>query len=284
MQKPMTASIQFNCSDQVGLIAALANFFLQRDVNITHNEEAVCDGQFFSRIEWVLDDQWKNEAQFKNEFDELVKKYSASFSVRFNNVSQTIGLLVSHHSHTLLEVINKFETNYFENNEICFIIGNDDSIQKIADRHAIPFFYISSNLEPLACEEKQLEIINRYSPDYLGQFSDSTPLSANFLQNVSCPVIGVHNSFLPMFNASDSYQLAFNRGVKLIGATSYFVVAELDQGPIIEQGVLRVAPGASMQEFVKIGHHVERNVFSHALHKVLQHKVMVFQKRAMVFK
>ena len=284
MQKSMTASIQFNCPDQIGLIAALANFFLQRDVNISYNEETVCDGQFFSRIEWVLDDQWDNETQFKNEFDELVKKYSASFSVRFNTIAQTVGLLVSQHSHALLEVINNFETSHLEINEICFIIGNDESIQKIADRHAIPFFYISNDLEPLEYEEKQLEIINRYTPDCLGQSSDSKPLSANFLQNISCPVIGVHNSFLPMFNTSDSYQLAFNRGVKLIGATSYFVVAELDQGPIIEQGVLRVDSGTSMQGFVKIGQKVEQNVFSHALSKVLQHKVMVFQKRVIVFK
>lgn len=276
----MSASLQFSCLDKIGLFAALANHFVERNVKISQHEEIISGEQFFSRIEWVLDDRWENEDQFSAEFDDLAKKYTATFNVQFNTNARTIGLLVSSHTRSLSELLNKFEDSFYNNDEISFIIGNDDSIRKIADRHAIPFFYIPSTLDPLKYEEKQLEIIKRYKPNYLGLSSDAATLSANFLQNVSCPIIGVRNSYL---SVSQVPKTAFDRGVKLIGATAYFVTPELGNEPIIEQDTARIGSGVSLQEFINTGHIVEQRVFAQALSDVLQHKVMVYQNQTFVF-
>lgn len=277
------ASLIFTSSDQVGIIASLANFFSERSLNISRYEEFTDDGQFFSRLEWPLDDRWEDEAAFNDEFSSLATHFDATFEARFMNRGLTLGLFVSKQSHALIEVLNKQEANFVPGLEISFIIGNDESMQKIADRHATPFFYVSTQGDALAYEQKQLEIIQRYQPDYIGLARYMKILSANFIDRAGCPIINIHHSFLPSFVGAKPYQMAYERGVKLMGATSHFVTPELDQGPIIEQDVQRVNTGSSVQEMIKMGRDVERRVFARALQKVLEHKTIVYKNRTVIF-
>ncbi|MDB4511843.1 formyltetrahydrofolate deformylase [Arenicella sp.] len=282
METPI-ASLIFSSPDQVGIIASLANFFSERDLNISRYEEFTDDGQFFSRLEWRLNDRWEDEENFIEEFNALATNFAANFQVRFMNRSQSIGLFVSKQSHALIEILNKYEANFVPGLEISFIIGNDQSMQKIADRHATPFFFIPTDDDVLAYEQKQLEIVNRYKPDYLGLARYMKILSANFINHAGCPIVNIHHSFLPSFVGAKPYQMAYERGVKLMGATSHFVTADLDQGPIIEQDVQRVNPGSSVQQMIKMGRDVERRVFANALLKVLEHKTIVYQNRTIIF-
>ena len=277
------ASLLFCCPDQVGIIASLANFFAQRDLNISRYAEYTDDGQFFSRFEWQLSQRWENEDSFSTEFSQLAEEYSASFDVRFMNRRQSIGLFVSKQAHALIEILNKAETNYFPSLEIQFIVGNDASMQRIADRYAIPFFFISTEGDTLAYERKQLDIIHRYKPDYVGLARYMKVLSANFIEKAGCSIVNIHHSFLPSFVGAKPYQMAYERGVKLIGATSHFVTADLDQGPIIEQDVARVVAGASVQDMIKMGRDIEQKVFARAMLKILQHKAIVYKNRTIIF-
>jgi len=232
------AALTFSCADQVGIIAALANFFQSKGLNISRYEEFTDDGQFFSRLEWQLNELWEDESAFSKDFQALALQFDAEFQSRFFNRKQTLGLFVSKQSHALIEVLNKYEAGYFPDLEISFILGNVKSMQAIADRYATPFFYIETDdVATLSYERKQMEIIQRYQPDFLGLARYMKVLSAQFLQTINCPVINIHHSFLPSFVGAKPYQMAYDRGVKLIGATSHFVTPELDQGPIIEQDV-----------------------------------------------
>jgi len=282
LQSP-TAALLFRCPDQVGLIAALANFFAERGLTISRYEEFTDDGHFFSRLEWRLDQRWEEEADFCDEFSETARTYGASFEVRFLNRTLSLGLFVSRQSHALIEILNKQEANFVPALEISFIIGNDPSIQRIADRHATPFFFVSTDRDALAYETKQLEIVQRYKPDYIGLARYMKVLSAQFIDQAACPIINIHHSFLPSFVGAKPYQMAYERGVKLIGATSHFVTAELDQGPIIEQDVVRVTPGLSVDDMIKMGRDVEQKVFARALLKVLEHKAIVYKNRTIIF-
>lgn len=277
------ASLLFCCPDQVGIIAALAIFFAERDLNISHYVEYTDDGELFSRFEWVLNDRWEDEASFSAEFLLLGDVYGAWFDVRFMNRKQSIGLFVSKQPHALIEMLNKVEANYFPSVDICFIVGNDEGIQRIADRHGLPFFYIPTDCDALEYERKQLGIIHRYSPDYIGLARYMKVLSANFIAKAACPIINIHHSFLPSFVGAKPYQMAYDRGVKLIGATSHFVTADLDQGPIIEQDVARVNAGASVGDMIKMGRDVEQKVFVRAMLKVLEHKTIVHKNRTIIF-
>jgi len=108
-------------------------------------------------------------------------------------------------------------------------------------------------------------------------------LSENFIESANCPIINIHHSFLPSFVGAKPYQMAYERGVKLIGATSHFVTPELDQGPIIEQNVGRVAPGACVQDMIKMGRDIEQKVFAQAMLKVLEHKAIIYKNRTIIF-
>jgi len=277
------ASLLFTSSDEVGIIASLANFFSERDLNISHYAEYTDDGQFFSRLEWTLNERWKDEAAFSEEFTAVASVYDATFDVRFMDRVQSVGLFVSKQPHALIEVLNKYEANYFPRIEINFIVGNDESMQQIADRHGIPFFYIPTDCDITEYEEKQLDIIQRYKPDYVGLARYMKVLSANFIEAAGCPIINIHHSFLPSFVGAKPYKMAYDRGVKLIGATSHFVTADLDQGPIIEQDVGRVLPGASVQDMIKMGRDIEQKVFANAMLKVLEHKAIIYKNRTIIF-
>lgn len=277
------ASLLFSCVDQVGIIAELALYFSERGLNISRYAEYTDDGHFFSRLEWPMNDRWEDEAAFDSEFASLADRYHAQFNVRFMNQRQTIGLFASRQPHALIEILNKYEANFFPNIEVSFIVGNYQPMQKIADRHGIPFFYVPTDADVAYYERKQLDIIHRYKPDYVGLARYMKVLSESFIDQAGCPIINIHHSFLPSFVGAKPYQMAYDRGVKLIGATSHFVTKELDQGPIIEQDVARVVPGASVQDMVKMGRDIEQRVFAQALLKVLEHKAIVHKNRTIVF-
>jgi len=283
LKKTNIASLLFSSSDEVGIIASLANFFSERDLNISRYAEYTDNGQFFSRLEWALNDRWEDEAAFSKEFASVAKLYDANFDVRFMDRVQSVGLFVSKQPHALIEMLNKYEANYFPNIEISFIIGNDQSVQHIADRHGTPFFYIPTDTDVAQYEKKQLDIIHRYKPDYIGLARYMKVLSADFIDSVGCPIVNIHHSFLPSFVGAKPYQMAYERGVKLIGATSHFVTAKLDQGPIIEQDVGRVLPGACVQDMIKMGRDIEQQVFANAMLKVLEHKAIIYQNRTIIF-
>jgi len=277
------ASLLFCCPDQVGLIASLSNYFAERGLSISRYAEYTDDGQFFSRFEWQLNDRWEDEAAFAEEFAELAGTHTASYDVRFMNRRQSIGLFVSKQSHALIEILNKTEAHYFPQVDVRFIVGNDQGMQAVADRHGVPFFYTSTEGDAQKYEKKQLEIIQRYKPDYVGLARYMKVLSADFIDKAGCPIVNIHHSFLPSFVGARPYQMAYERGVKLIGATSHFVTADLDQGPIIEQDVARVLAGASVQDMIKMGRDIEQRVFARAMLKVLEHKAFVYKNRTIVF-
>ena len=279
----LIASLLFSSRDQVGIIASLANFFSERNLNISRYEEFTDDGQFFSRLEWRLNDRWVNEEVFALEFQSLVDEFNAEFEVRFMNQKQSLGLFVSKQPHALIEILNKHEANFVPGLEIGFIIGNDESIQRIADRHGIPFFYVPTDGDIAKYEAQQLEIIHRYKPDYLGLARYMKVLSSNFIDQAGCPIVNIHHSFLPSFVGAKPYQMAYERGVKLMGATSHFVTPDLDQGPIIEQDVQRINTGSSVQQMIKMGRDIEQRVFARAILKVLEHKTIVYKNRTIVF-
>lgn len=278
------ASLLFSCPDRVGIIAALANYFSERKLSICRYEEYADAGRFFSRLEWQINDRWVNAESFNEEFASFAQKFNAEFEVRLFSRIQSLGLLASKQPHALIEILNKQEADYFPNTSIAFILGNDESMKKIADRYEIPFHFVATkDRETADYEAEQLGIINQYDPDYLGLARYMKVLSPNFLQQTHCPIINIHHSFLPSFVGASPYQMAYERGVKLIGATSHFVTEDLDQGPIIEQDVARVSTGSSVKDMIKMGRDIEQRVFAKALQKALENKAIIHENRTVIF-
>ena len=279
-----SACLLFQCDDQVGIIAELVIFFKDHDVSICRFEEYTDRQYFFTRLEWKGNHPWERESDFHDAFQSVADQFSnASFRAYFFDRPQRLGLFASKEPHALIEAINKTEAGDYPNTEICFLISNSPSIEKYALRHQIPFYFIKTFKDPMRHEMHQLEVIAKYKPDVIGLARYMKILSADFISAADCPIVNIHHSFLPSFVGAKPYEMAYQRGVKIIGATSHYVIPALDQGPIIEQGVIRVQPGDSVDHMKKVGRDVEKQVFAKALEKVLQHKTITYDNKTIVF-
>ena len=145
------------------------------------------------------------------------------------------------------------------------------------------FIILKRFKDPAKHEPAQLEIIQRYAPDVIGLARYMKILTKDFIDQAGCRIVNIHHSFLPSFVGARPYEMAYERGVKLIGATSHFVIPALDQGPIIEQDVIRVEPGDSVEHMKRAGRDVEKKVFANALGKTLQHKTITYDNKTIVF-
>ncbi|QEG23876.1 formyltetrahydrofolate deformylase [Mariniblastus fucicola] len=279
-----SACLLFQCNDRVGIIAELVTFFRDSNVSISRFEEYTDNQYFFARLEWKGDHPWDDASDFEAAFSGVADSFeSASFRVHFFDKPQKLGLFSSKEPHTLIEAINRCEAGEYPNTEICFLISNSAEIQRYAQRHDIPFHFVKTWKDPKRHEPAQMELIQQHKPDLIGLARYMKILSAEFIENAGCPIVNIHHSFLPSFIGAKPYELAYERGVKLIGATSHYVIPELDQGPIIEQDVIRVEPGDSVDHMKKIGRDVEKRVFATALEKALWHKTITYDNKTIVF-
>ena len=278
-----TACLLFSCPDKAGIIAHIVSFFTLRGLSISRFEEYTDAGRFFSRLEWQLEDEDANLDEFIESFQAVSEGLDATFHFHFFNQKQKLGLFVSHEPHALIEVLNKHEAGDHPNTEISFVIGNRESVRHIVERHDIPFHFVKTWKDPAKHEPQQLELIRQYQPDLIGLARYMKVVSADFIDSVNCPIVNIHHSFLPSFVGAKPYEMAYERGVKLLGATSHYVTPELDQGPIIEQGVIRVQPGQSIDDMKKAGRDIEKQVFATALSKALHRKTITYSNRTIIF-
>lgn len=278
-----TACLLFSCPDKAGIIAHIVSFFTLRGLSISRFEEYTDAGRFFSRLEWQLEDEDANLDEFIESFQAVSEGLDATFHFHFFNQKQKLGLFVSHEPHALIEVLNKHEAGDHPNTEISFVIGNRESVRHIVERHDIPFHFVKTWKDPAKHEPQQLELIRKYQPDLIGLARYMKVVTADFIDSVNCPIVNIHHSFLPSFVGAKPYEMAYERGVKLLGATSHYVTPELDQGPIIEQGVIRVQPGQSIDDMKKAGRDIEKQVFATALSKALHRKTITYSNRTIVF-
>ena len=272
------------CQDEVGIIAALVEFFRDHKISISRFEEYTDLSNFFARLEWRGDHPWTSGVDFAKVFQSVAAGFKgASFRVHFFDQPQKLGLFSSKEPHTLIEALSKCEAGDYPNTEVSFLIANSPSIEKYAKRYDIPFYYVKTYKDPARHEKEQLEIIAEHSPNLIGLARYMKILTKEFIAAAGCPIVNIHHSFLPSFVGAKPYELAYERGVKLIGATSHYVIPALDQGPIIEQDVVRVEPGDSVEHMKRIGRDVEKKVFATALGKALQHKTITYDNKTIVF-
>ena len=281
------ASLIFVCPDQSGVVASLANFFAEHGLSVSNYFETADDGSLFSRLEWSLNDHWQDEEAFREEFYQIAELHCASFNVRFSNRKLSVGLLVGSESHSLIEFVKQDGFGVRNAVTIPFVIGSDDRVRSIVDRYGLPFFHVevdpSSAESVIAYERKQLEIINRYKPDCLGLANYDTLLSPELIDAIHCPMIKVKRMFMPNFDGSSAFKSAHQQGVKLVGATAYFVSNQSAYGPIIEQDMANLNGDISLSGLINKSCQIEQNVFVKAMNKFLEHKTVIHDKRTINF-
>lgn len=279
-----TATLLICCPDQQGLVARLANFVFNNGGNIIHSDQHTDfeAGLFLSRIEWELDGFGLPRELIGPAFEAIARPIQARWSLHFSDERPRMAIWVSKQDHCLLDLLWRQQAGDLPV-DIPLIISNHDSLRPIADQFGIAFHQFPITKETKAEQEaKELELLREHgislvvlakymqvlSPDFLAQFPN---------------VINIHHSFLPAFAGANPYHRAWERGVKIIGATAHYVTPDLDEGPIIEQDVVRVTHRHDVEELIRKGKDLERIVLARAVRLHLQQRVLTYANRTVVF-
>ncbi len=283
MTKP-TATLLISCPDRKGLVALLANFIASHNGNIIHADHHTdfTAGLFLSRLEWQLEGFDLKTEEITPAFSELAQDLQAHWQLHFSEKIRRIALWVSRQDHCLLDLIWRQRAKEIRA-EIPLIISNHENLKPLAAQYGIDFEYIPITKDNKVIQEaQQLELINKYNIDLVVLAKYMQILSQDFV--IKFPnVINIHHSFLPAFVGANPYERAYERGVKIIGATAHYVTPDLDAGPIIEQDVVRVSHRDDVSDLVRKGKDLERVVLARAVRYHLQNRVLVYGNRTVVF-
>ena len=279
-----TATLLISCPDQRGLVAKFANFIYAYGGNIVHADQHTdfAAGLFLTRLEWQLDGFGLSRELIAPAFNAIAQPLQATWQLHLSDTVRRIAIWVSRQEHCLLDLIWRQRAGELPA-EINLIISNHPDLRAIAEQFNIDYHHIPITKEnKLEQEAKQLELLRHYNIDLVVLAKYMQILSPSFIDQFP-NAINIHHSFLPAFVGANPYQQAYKRGVKIIGATAHYVTANLDQGPIIEQEVVRVSHRDEVADLIRKGKDLERMVLSRAVRSHLQNRVLVYGDRTVVF-
>ncbi len=279
-----TATLLISCPDRRGLVTKLANFISTYNGNIIYADHYTdfTAGLFLSRLEWQLEGFELSRAEIAPTFAPLAASINANWQLYFSDTLPKVAIWVSRQDHCLYDLLWRHQAKEFQAT-IPLIISNHSHLKPIADQFGIDFYHIPITKETKAEQEaKQLALLQEYQIDLVILAKYMQILSENFVQQFP-KVINIHHSFLPAFAGANPYQRAYERGVKIIGATAHYVTLDLDEGPIIEQDVVRVSHRDTVADLIRKGKDLERIVLARAVRSHLQNRVLVYSNRTVVF-
>ncbi|MFS0517373.1 formyltetrahydrofolate deformylase [Nostoc sp. UIC 10607] len=279
-----TATLLISCPDQRGLVAKFANFIYSNGGNIIHADQHTdfAAGLFLTRIEWQLDGFNLPREFIAPAFNAIAQPLDAKWEIRFSDTVPRIAIWVSRQDHCLFDLIWRQRAKEFIA-EIPLIISNHTNLKVVAEQFNINFQHIAITTDnKLEQEAQQLELLRQYRIDLVVLAKYMQIVSADFISQFP-QIINIHHSFLPAFIGANPYHRAFERGVKIIGATAHYATADLDAGPIIEQDVVRVSHRDEVDDLVRKGKDLERVVLARAVRSHLQNRVLVYGNRTVVF-
>ena len=240
-------------------------------------------GLFFMRIEWSLGDFDLDERQFREAFAPLAVDAGFSWKVAFGRRKSSVALFVSRYQHCLIDLLYRQQIGELHCN-IALILSNHEDARPLAEFYGLPFHHIPATpSNRAAAEQQQLALLAENNVELVVLARYMQILSPEFVARYAGKIINVHHSFLPAFVGAKPYHAAYERGVKLIGATSHYVTAELDEGPIIEQDVTRVSHRDRLEMLIEKGRDLERIVLSRAVRWHLEHRILCFKNKTVVF-
>ena len=279
-----TAILLISCPDQRGLVAKFANFIYANGGNITHADQHTDfeAGLFLNRIEWQLKGFNLPKDLIAPAFNAIAQPLNAKWELHFSDTLPRIAIWVSRQDHCLLDLIWRHRAKEFHA-EIALIMSNHPDLQAVVKQFGIDYHYIPITKENKQEQEiKQLELLHEYKIDLVVLAKYMQIVSADFIAKFP-QIINIHHSFLPAFVGANPYHRAFERGVKIIGATAHYATPELDAGPIIEQDVVRVSHRDEVNDLIRKGKDLERIVLARAVRLHLQNRVLVYGNRTVVF-
>ncbi|MEW5892580.1 MAG: formyltetrahydrofolate deformylase [Pseudomonadota bacterium] len=280
-----TAVLLIVCPDRKGLVAAIANFLYRHNANILHadqhqDREA---GLFLMRVEWDLAGFDLDLRQFAAAFEPVAAEYRMQWRLALSSVKPRLAVFVSRYDHCLADLLYRWQAGELYC-EIPLIVSNHPDTHWLAEAYRLPFEHIpvSQETKP-AAEARQQALLEQHEIDFVVLARYMQVLSPEFIRRWPNRIINIHHSFLPAFHGARPYQRAYERGVKLIGATSHYVTEVLDDGPIIEQDVTRISHRDDLDDLMQKGADLEKVVLSRAVKWHIDNRILVYGNKTVVF-
>lgn len=279
-------TLLINCPDRKGIVTTITQFILEKQGNIVYLDQHVDrqESTFFMRIEAEFDQPEFSIFGFEETFSERFEAdYGLTYQLFDALHKPRLALFVSKYDHCLYDLLGRNASGELAV-EIPLIISNHPDLEIVANRFDIPFKYIPVTKATKAeAEAEQIAAIKEHNIDLIVLARYMQIISDDFVSKFRHQIINIHHSFLPAFIGAKPYHAAFERGVKIIGATSHYVTADLDEGPIIEQEIVRVSHVHSVQDFILKGRDLEKIVLARAIKAHVEHKVLVFGNKTVIF-
>jgi formyltetrahydrofolate deformylase len=275
-----------DCPDHRGLIAAISSFIALHNGNIQSAAEHVGeppDGTFFMRLEIEGAGFGLGRDEFDAAFAPLARQHGMRWRVSYTDRPKRMAILVSKHGHCVIDMLWRWEASEIDA-QIPLVISNHEDLAAKVEAHGIPFVHLPVSKESKAEQEATIAaLLDEHLIDLVVLARYMQILSPRFLAASQRPIINIHHSFLPAFVGANPYRQAYDRGVKIIGATAHYVTAELDAGPIISQDVAHISHRDGVDDMIRLGREVERRVLARAVRWHLEDRILVHSNRTVVF-
>jgi formyltetrahydrofolate deformylase len=284
--KPGSVILLVHCPDRKGLVASVTEFIFKNNGNILTLDQHVDSEKevFFMRVEWDLTDFTIPREKIGEYFDTLVaQRFQMRWRLYFSDETPRMAIFVSKLPHCLYEILSRYQSSEWAV-EVPLIISNHPDLELVAKNFGIDYHVFPIDKENKREQEvKQVELLRQYKIDFIVLARYMQILTEDFVSKFENKIINIHHSFLPAFPGAKPYHSAHERGVKIIGATSHYVTADLDAGPIIEQDVVRVSHKDSVEDMIGKGRDLEKLVLSRAISYHLERKILIHDNRTLVF-
>ena len=284
--KEEAAQLLLYCPDKQGILAEVTDFITVNKGNIIYLDQYVdhAENVFFMRISWDLDGFLIPKEKIEDYFNTLyAQKYQMTFRLYFSGTKPKMAIFVSKMSHCLYDMLARYTAGEW-NVEIPLIISNHPELEHIGRRFDIPFYVFPINKENKEEQERaEMELLAKHQVNFIVLARYMQIISERMIEAFPNRIINIHHSFLPAFIGAKPYHAAFERGVKIIGATSHYVTTELDAGPIIEQEIVRITHKDTIADLVNKGKDLGKIVLSRAVQKHIERKVLVYKNKTVIF-
>jgi formyltetrahydrofolate deformylase len=280
-----TAVLLLSCPDRRGVVAAVADFIARHDGNIVHAEQHTdpVEGVFFQRVEFEVDGFGLARHEILEAFAEVRDRFDLQVNLRFSDVRTRTALMVSRQAHCLYDLLTRWRTGELPT-DLVVVVGNHADHADICEHMGVPFVHLPVTPDTKPRQEREvLDVLARHQVDQVVLARYMQILSPQIVDAYPHRIINIHHSFLPAFIGANPYRQAHDRGVKLIGATAHYVTADLDEGPIIDQETVRVTHRDDVAMLTRKGRDLETIVLARAVRAHLEHRVLVYGRKTVVF-
>jgi formyltetrahydrofolate deformylase len=280
-----TATLLIKCADRKGLVRDISDFIWRNGGNILHADHHIDfeSRQFFSRVEWDLHDFALPASEIGHSFEPLAQRSNMEWELRFSDEEPAVAIIVSRLDHCLVDLLHRWELGELRG-KVAAVMSNHPELRNAVERHGIPYHHF-----PITAQNKQrqeleeLKLLRSLHVDLVILARYMQILSDEFVAAYQNRIINIHHSFLPAFVGSSPYARAYERGVKLIGATSHYVTTIPDAGPIIEQDVVRVTHRDTLADLIRKGRDLERLVLARGVRLHLEGRVLLYANKTVIF-